>query len=278
MLFVNLVAAGLLACSIFFTIKIVKSHLADRDLRRGWQISAMVLVIVGGLLIYQIVLGSGAGIQWVQQLSLFTLCLVLLVNAWLLKKTIEYIKEVNTINGINVYDPVSGVFNRAYLEQRLDTEVARCHRYGSPLGVVSAEINDFIQLNDEYGHQGSAIASTKIAKRLKDLLRETDVVASYSVGRFVLVLPDTPEGSLHGLVNRLRSAIDGLVVIDGAGVEESVKINVTFGTSHCELKTRSGKELIHKAFSSAGHESPYDYLTEPVDDQVANEDLYKQAL
>lgn len=248
--------------------------MADRTVRRGWQVSASFTGIVAIVQLYYCLFENRESSAFDENSVLLVLSAVLVINVFLLRKTIDYIKEVNTINGINIFDPVSGVFNRIYLEQRLDAEVARCHRYGSPLGVVSVEIKDFIQLNDEYGHQGSAIASTKIAKRLKSLLRETDVVASYSAGRFVLVLPDTPEGSLAGLINRLRSAIDGLVVIDGAGVEKSVKVNVIFGTSHCELKTRNGHELIHKAFSSSSEESPYDYLTE----SVSNDEHYREAL
>lgn len=269
-----LLAVGLLLFSAIATVKIVRETLAARSMRRSWQVSALVTGVVAFVLLYFGLFGGGVESAFIQSSALVILSAVLVVNAFLLRKTMEYIKEVNAINGITVIDPVSGVFNRIYLEQRLDTEVARCHRYGSPLGVVTVEIKDFIQLNDEYGHQGSAIATSKIAKRLKSLLRETDVVASFSAGRFVLILPDTPEGSLSGLVNRLRSAIDGLVVIDGAGIENSVKVNVIFGTSHCELKTRNGQELIHKAFSSSNQESPYDYLTEP----VTHEDVYQEAL
>ncbi len=264
--FFCLLAAALLFASSITVVKTARSTLADRAIRRGWQASAVVTGLVACLLLHNQLFSNEVDTTLFLGGCMFILSAVVAINVLLLKKTIEYIKEVNTISGITVLDPVSGVFNRLYLEQRLNTEVARCHRYGSPLGVVSVEIKDFILLNDEYGHQGSAIAASKIAKRLKVLLRETDVVASFSAGRFVLVLPDTPEGSLTGLVNRLRSSIDGMVVIDGGGVESSVKINVNFGSSHCELKTRNGQELINEAFSSSGQESPYDYLTE----QIAN--------
>lgn len=264
-----LMVASLLLFSAVVIVRIVKSTIADRSIRRGWQLNAVVIAFVAAFELYYCLFNHGTELTLIHSFIPVVLSGLLVTGALLLKKTIEYLKEVNTINGIKVYDPVSGAFNRIYLEQRLDTEVARCHRYGSPLGVVAVEIKDFIQLNDEYGHQGSSIASNKIARRLKTLLRETDVVASFSAGRFVLVLPDTPEGSLAGLVNRLRSAIDGMIVIDGAGKENSVKVNVLFGTSYCELKTRNGQELIHKAFSSSGQESPYDYLTGP----VANETI-----
>lgn len=260
-----LLVAVLLMVSAIVTFRIAKSSIGDRKIRRAWQ---ALSVVMGGVALAGIVFsvsGRVANVTVLELLLPLFLILVLVVNCYLLNRTVTYFNEVNTGEGINVYDPVSGVFNRIYLEQRLDSEVARCHRYGSPLAVVAVEIKDYLQLNDEYGHQGSAIATSKLARRLKDLLRETDVVASFSAGRFVLVLPDTPEGSLTGLINRLRSAVDSMVVIDGAGLENSVKINVMFGTSHCELKTRDGQELIRKAFSVCSQESPFDFMEKDVD-------------
>ncbi len=263
MYFISVLIAVLLIGSAVAIVHLVESTLADRRLRRGWQATAAFLVIAAFIELYLCIVNPVSMSSLVAMFIPLVLSVAVLVYFILLKKTINYLTEINTISGIIVRDPVSGVFNRAYLEQRLDTEVARCHRYGSPLAVVAVEIVDFLLLNDEYGHQGSAIATSKLAKRLTVLLRETDVVANFSAGQFVLVLPDTPEGNLDGLVDRLRGAINEMVIIDGGGVEPSVKLNVTFGTSHCELSTRDGRELIDKAFYSISGESPFDYVTEP---------------
>ena len=268
-----LLIAVLLMASAIVTFRIVKSAVGDRRIRHAWQMCSLAIGVIALCAVAFIVTGRAVDLTLLEVAVPIILSSILILNCYLLSSTFTYFKEVNTIKGINVYDPVSGVFNRIYLEQRLDSEVARCHRYGSPLAVVAVEIKDYLQLNDEYGHQGSAIATNKLAKRLKDLLRETDVVASFSAGRFVLVLPDTPEGSLAGLINRLRSAVDSMVVIDGAGVENSVKINVMFGTSHCELKTRNGQELIRKAFSLCSEESPFDFMERDIEARMFKEVL-----
>lgn len=268
-----LLVAALQLASAIVIFRIVKSTIGDRKIRQAWQACSLLMGGVALSFITFIVSGRAESISAAALFGPLILSFILILNCYLLNRTILYLKEVNTMKGINVFDPVSGVFNRVYLEQRLDSEVARCHRYGSPLAVVAVEIKDYILLNDEYGHQGSAIATSKLAKRLKDLLRETDVVASFSAGRFVLVLPDTPEGSLSGLVNRLRSAVDSMVVIDGAGVENSVKISVMFGASHCELKTRNGQELIHRAFSECSEESPFDFMERDIEEGMLKEAL-----
>ncbi|MEM7260042.1 MAG: hypothetical protein AAF404_21930, partial [Pseudomonadota bacterium] len=70
-------------------------------------------------------------------LSMMTFMLLMFGVTALMFKTLEYIKGVNSISGINIVDDTTGAYNRTYLEQRLSNEVARCHRYGSPLSVVS---------------------------------------------------------------------------------------------------------------------------------------------
>lgn len=273
---VNLAIGGMLLCTALLLLRLVKLSLADRTLRKCWQANAVLLVVVAVLEFYSLLIDPVLipylnGVVVPAALSLFALFSVILI-----RQTIAYLVEINSFNGITVLDPISGVFNRTYIEQRLDTEVARCHRYGSPLAVVAVQICEFQQLNDEYGHQGSAIATSKLAKRLTSLLRETDVVASFGTGRFVLVLPDTPEGNLAGLVERLRSAIDGMVVIDGGAIEESVKIDVVFGASHCELDTRDGHELLLKAFSSAT-EPAYDYMSEANETPAIDREFYNES-
>ena len=178
---------------------------------------------------------------------------IVLCAAGLMSKTLDFMQSVNTISGINIIDQTTGVYNQTYLEHRLSNEVARCHRYGSPLSVVSLSVVSFSALQEEYGHQAGGVTLRKVASKLVALLRETDVVTSIGNGRFVLILPDTPESSVDGLVTRLHGAIDGMEVINGAAKEKCVLINVKFGKSHCTLQTDDGKELIERAVS---HEAP----------------------
>lgn len=177
--------------------------------------------------------------------------LAILCTAGLVWKTLSYIETVNTINDLSIVDDTTGVYNQIYLEQRLNNEIARCHRYGSPLSVVSLSVIGFAALQEEFGHQAGSVALKKIATKLLALLRETDVVTFVGHGRYVLILPDTPESSVEGLITRLHGALDGIEVINGAVhdpvAEQSVFINVKFGKSHCGLQTEESSELVKQA-------------------------------
>ena len=242
-----LVSAAFLivASSIFITI--ARRFIADRRLKKLWIAISVVVVVVAitGVVVCFYV---GAEVSTLlQQLFEVTASAAILAYAILMFGTIRYFSSINGVNGIKIVDPLSGAYNQIYLEQRLNNEIARSHRYGSPLSVLSISIIDFSNLQEEYGHQAGGIAVKKIASKLKVLLRETDIIATLGGSRFILVLPDTPEGSVDGLITRLHGAIDGMEIINGSGKEQSVVVNVKFGKSHCSLNTDNGQELIDRA-------------------------------
>lgn len=245
-----LVALGILIVSIVAAVAfwmIAENHLADGMLRNRWRAMSLAIVVIGaaqGIYIFtfsvtEIVIG------------IFSMAFVSITfcSSLLILKTIDYMTQVSAINGVNIIDVNTGVYNETYLRQRLGNEIARSHRYGSPLSVVSLSVVGFSALQEEYGHQAGGVAVKKVADKLAALLRETDVVTSVGGGRFVLILPDTPESTVDGLITRLRGALGGMEVIDGANQERSVFINVKFGKSHCSLQTDNGNELIDGAIA-----------------------------
>lgn len=248
-------AAFIIAASYIFST-VARRSIGDRRLKNLWiAISvAMTFFAVAGSVVCAFV---GAEVTTLlHQFFDVIASAAILAYAFLMSGTIRYFSSINSVNGIKIVDPLSGAYNQIYLEQRLNNEIARSHRYGSPLSVVSMSINDFSQLQEEYGHQAGGIAVKKIASKLTVLLRETDIVATLGSSRFILVLPDTPEGSVDGLITRLHSAIDGMEVINGSGIEQSVFVNVKFGKSHCSLKTECGQELIDRAIGREASPQP----------------------
>ncbi|TVP90809.1 MAG: GGDEF domain-containing protein [Thioalkalivibrio sp.] len=93
-------------------------------------------------------------------------------------------------------DPLTGIANRFAYNERLQLEVARWMRYGSPLTMAVWDIDRFKDVNDHYGHQAGDKALALIAQLIRKHIRETDFVARYGGEEFVLLLPETalPEG------------------------------------------------------------------------------------
>lgn len=116
----------------------------------------------------------------------------------------------------SVRDPLTGVFNRRYLDETLEREIRRAQRTNRPLGLMMFDIDGFKQFNDTLGHEAGYEYLRELGVLLRERFRRGDVVCRYGGDEFVIVLP---EGTLVGTLQRaqtLGQAVEGLeVTYDG---------------------------------------------------------------
>ena len=105
-------------------------------------------------------------------------------------------------------DPVSGVFNRRYLQVRLGEELQRSRRHEIPLALLLIDIDDFKIVNDSYGHLAGDLVLRDVAEILRRSVRVFDVCARFGGEEFVIIMPGSTAESAMRIAERIRERIE----------------------------------------------------------------------
>lgn len=108
-----------------------------------------------------------------------------------------------------VTDPLTGVYSRATLEQRLHEETQRAQRYGTPFSIILLDLDHYKSVNDAFGHLRGDKVLVEFAQRLNTLTRKSDVIFRYGGDEFLLLLPNTVKSQAILLAERLLDGIRG---------------------------------------------------------------------
>ncbi len=111
-----------------------------------------------------------------------------------------------------IRDPLTGLFNRRYLEETLAREVRRAARRNATLGVIMFDIDHFKQFNDAYGHQAGDAILRAIGSYLQSHTRAEDIACRYGGEEFTLILPEAPLTILMQRADQICAGITQLQV------------------------------------------------------------------
>ena len=146
------------------------------------------------------------------------------------------LKKANEeIKALSITDPLTGCFNRGYLNEKLPQEIKRANRYSRDLSVILCDIDHFKKVNDTYGHQAGDTVLKAFANCLLDSVREgIDWVDRYGGEEFLVVLPETPFEGAKLVAERLRKAIEDREIQTSEGV---LRITASFGVTGINADT-----------------------------------------
>ena len=129
----------------------------------------------------------------------------------------------------SIRDPLTGLYNRRFLEATLEQELHRSSRHHTGLGVIMADIDKFKLFNDSFGHTAGDIVLKEVGALLRRSVRTEDIVCRYGGEEFLIVLPDTTLESVRERAETMRDAIAKLE-LQHAG-HALGKITVSLGIS-----------------------------------------------
>ena len=163
----------------------------------------------------------------------------------------QSLKKANEeIRLLSITDPLTGCFNRGYLNERFQYEIKRAQRYGHPLSVVLADIDHFKNVNDTYGHQIGDEVLQIFAKCIKaEIRKKIDWVVRYGGEEFLIVLPETQNIGAFSMAERLRQTVEATDIQTGGN---NLKITASFGGACAAFQNRiadcvSMDQLINQA-------------------------------
>jgi diguanylate cyclase (GGDEF)-like protein/PAS domain S-box-containing protein len=143
-----------------------------------------------------------------------------------------------------IRDPLTNLFNRRYLQETLDRELARAERDKTPLSMVMMDLDHFKKVNDRYGHQGGDEMLRELAELLRRQTRGADIACRYGGEEFLVVMPSASLRDANKRAEQIRSAFDKLRVHFGG---KKIHATLSLGVATYPNHGNKGDEILTKA-------------------------------
>lgn len=174
--------------------------------------------------------------------------------ASVLSVCLENTLNFETMRRTSLVDPLTGVNNRRFLEQRIQEELDRCQRSRKPLSCLFLDIDFFKHINDNFGHQAGDHVLAEVAASIKKQLRSNDVLSRYGGEEFVALLSESSEITASDIAERIRRGVAQLSI---HWSDRLVPVTISIGTatfdpnrSVQDSASRTAKELLQAADSA----------------------------
>ncbi|HWK00609.1 MAG TPA: PleD family two-component system response regulator [Xanthobacteraceae bacterium] len=129
-----------------------------------------------------------------------------------------------------IIDPLTGLYNRRYMESHAGALVARANDRDKPLSLLILDIDHFKSVNDSYGHEAGDEVLREFASRLRSCVRGVDLACRLGGEEFVVVMPDTDLGIASRVAERIRRRIAGEPFSIDRGAR-SIEVTISVGLS-----------------------------------------------
>lgn len=171
------------------------------------------------------------------------------LTATLSLQTAMDVMRINLLERETVTDPLTGVFNRRYLDRRLSEEVASARRYDLPLSVLLLDVDHFKQINDRQGHQAGDHVLAALGEIVAGELRESDILARYGGEEFLIITPHTPLLDAADVVERLRKRIEShdFSLTNVPGGIRRIRVTASIGVASLGDGVDDRERLVHDA-------------------------------
>jgi diguanylate cyclase (GGDEF)-like protein len=149
------------------------------------------------------------------------------------------------LRGLSIRDPLTGLFNRRYLEESLERELRRAERRSLPVAVIMIDIDHFKSFNDTFGHEAGDLMLKEVATLLRANIRAEDIACRYGGEELVLILPEMTFELAQERAERLAAAVRHLRIPQPLQAFGTVTISA--GVAVFPTHGSSGRAVINAA-------------------------------
>ncbi len=142
------------------------------------------------------------------------------------------------------YDALTGLMNRRYLLDRLESEIAVARRYERPFSLCLCDVDKFKNVNDTYGHAAGDEILCAFGELLREGSRRGDVCGRLGGDEFCMLFPQTTADEAHSCVDRIRERLE--VMAFGMKSGQPYSVTATFGIAQFR-HGMTGAELLEAA-------------------------------
>jgi diguanylate cyclase (GGDEF)-like protein len=129
-------------------------------------------------------------------------------------------------------DPLTGLINRRIMMTKIQQEKERMDKGGKPFSLIMIDVDNFKQINDEYGHDGGDFVLINLTHMINMCLRKTDLVARWGGDEFLVLLPETTLQNGQLVAEKIKNRIAHTPFIYR---ETDIPVTVTLGVSECDM-------------------------------------------
>lgn len=130
------------------------------------------------------------------------------------------------LHRVAVTDPLTGAYNREFLQQRLPAEIEAAIDRDSALSVALVDVDHFKTVNDQHGHGVGDVVLAEVARRLRGAIRGGDILVRYGGEEFLAVLPKADAGRAWEVGERMRQRVCERAFDVGDGLALLLRISV----------------------------------------------------
>jgi diguanylate cyclase (GGDEF)-like protein/PAS domain S-box-containing protein len=146
----------------------------------------------------------------------------------MLEDVSEHEAQAQRIEQLTLYDPLTGLPNRALFMDRLKQVLADAERHGQRVAILFMDLDRFKEINDAHGHAIGDLVLSEVAQRFKGVLRQADTLTRFGGDEFIIIAGEADQASAVHIAERLQQALGDPIAVKGQSFSLGASIGIAF--------------------------------------------------